>query len=160
MSAGKIYLSDWRGTIYRTGLGGSPVETLVFVDRAEGPIGLDLSRGKMYFGEEQVWRANLDGSQVEVIVRLNSTRDFEVDESGGKLYWASNGGIGRANLDGSQVETLFTENSFGLALDLGAGKIYWTAWIDDEIQRANLDGSQVETIVVGLRWPKDIALGP
>ena len=68
--------------------------------------------------------------------------------------------IQRANLDGTQVETLFSVHTMGLALDLGAGKIYWTEWIDDGIQRANLDGSQVETIVVGLGWPKDIALGP
>ena len=111
---------------------------------------------------DKIRRANLDGSQIEIIVsEVDRVRDFEVDESEGKLYWASDRGVLRANLDGSQVETLFTENSMGLALDLGAGKIYWTEWVVYErVRRANLDGSQIETLVSVSGWPKDIALGP
>ena len=118
----------------------------------------------MYWGGwrgDKIRRANLDGSQVEIIISgLDYVHDFAIDESGGKLYWAEGVGVRRANLDGSQVETLFTVNTNGIALDLGAGKIYWTAWISDRIRRANLDGSQVETLVTGLDWPRDIALGP
>ena len=160
----KMYLAYWTEIIYRTGLGGSPVETLLTDKGASEAIGLDLSRGKMYWGGwrgDKIRRANLDGSQVEIIVTgVDGARDFAIDESGGKLYWAEGDGVRRANLDGSQVETLFSVNSMGLAIDLGAGKIYWTEWISERIRRANLDGSQVETIVAGLEWPKDIALGP
>ena len=35
----------------------------------------------------------------------------------------------------------------GLALDLGAGKMYWIDQGTDKIQRANLDGSDVEDLV-------------
>ena len=157
-----MYLGGWDGVL-RAGLGGSPVEILV-EDAYATAIGLDPSRGKIYWGhwaDDSIHRANLDGSQVEKIVSgLDDVYDFDIDESGGKLYWGGSDGIQRANLDGSQVETLVTVNTHGIALDLGAGKIYWTEWIWDRIQRANFDGSQVETLVTGLDWPTDIALGP
>ena len=162
VTEGKTYLAYWTGTIYRTGLGGSPVETLVSEAGASEAIALDLSRGKMYWGGwrgEEIRRADLDGSQLETIVTgADRPHDLAVDEAGGKLYWASNAGVQRANLDGSQVEALFTENSMGIALDLAGGKIYWSEWIADRIRRANLDGSQVQTIVTGLEWPRDVAL--
>ena len=164
VAGGTSYLANWKETIYRTGLGGSPVETLVTEAGASEAIALDLRRGKMYWGGwrgEEISRSDLDGSQVEIIVTgVDRVRDLEVDESWGKLYWASDTGVQRANLDGSQVETLFSENSMGIALDLGGGKIYWTEWIEERIRRANLDGSQVQTIVTGLEWPRDIALAP
>ena len=46
-----------------------------------------------------------------------------------------------------------------LALDLGAGKMYWTDGGTNKIQRANLDGSGVEDIAIpGLRDPVGLAL--
>ena len=162
---GKMYLGAWPDIIKRAGLGGAPVEILLEdIDTRATAIGLDPSRGKIYWGhwaEDSIYWANLDGSQVEKIVSgLDDVYDFDIDERGGKLYWGGSDGIQRANLDGSQVETLFTVNTHGIALDLGAGKIYWTAWISERIQRANFDGSQVETLVTGLDWPTDIALSP
>ena len=162
---GKMYVADW-WNIYRMGLGGSPIETLISDKGAATAIGLDLSRGKMYWGnllvdDKKIRRANLDGTQVEVIVtEVGKAYDFAIDETGGKLYWGQGERILRANLDGSQVETLFTLSAMGLALDLGAGKIYWTE-SGGSVGRANLDGSQVETLVSQRVWfPLDIALGP
>ncbi len=46
-----------------------------------------------------------------------------------------------------------------LALDVSAGKMYWTDWGTDKIHRANLDGSQVETLIsTGLDIPEGLAL--
>ena len=77
------------------------------------------------------------------------------------MYWTDydTDEIQRANLDGSQVETLVTgvEAPNGIAIDAGAGKIYWTMGYGiSRIRRANLDGSQVETI--GTVTGSDIAL--
>ena len=48
---------------------------------------------------------------------------------------------------------------FGLALDLGGGKIYWSDWGTDRIQRSNLDGSEIEDLVAtGLNEPYGLAL--
>ena len=49
--------------------------------------------------------------------------------------------------------------SWGLALDVGNGKLYWTDWVADRIRRADLDGSNVEDLVVsGLDRPVALAL--
>ena len=162
---GKMYVASWPGIIYRTSLGGSPIETIVPESGApDAAIALDLSRGKMFWGgwrREEIKRANLDGSQIEIIVTgTGRVYDLDVDESGGKLYWASGAGILRANLDGSQVETLFTGSTQGVALDLGGGKIYWTEWGFGSVKRANLDGSQVENLSAKTDFLRDIALGP
>ena len=148
---------------------------------------------KMYWadqGTDKIQRANLDGSQVEDVVtalpqwvrssRVSGPGDIALDGAAGKIYWTvwdsdlrRTGGrnnIQRANLDGSQVEDVVTalpgvRRPNGLALDLAAGKIYWTNTFhedeqgNDKIQRANLDGSQIEDLVTsGLEWPIGISL--
>ena len=69
------------------------------------------------------------------------------------MYWlnVARSKVQRANLDGSGVEDLVTGVSFpyGIALDLGGGKMYWTS--TDKVQRANLDGSGVEDLVTGVQ---------
>ena len=79
------------------------------------------------------------------------------------MYWSDWGTdrIQRSNLDGSEIEDLVAtglNEPYGLALDLGEGKIYWTDWGSDRIQRANLDGSEIEDLVTGLNQPRGIAL--
>ena len=70
--------------------------------------------------------------------------------------------IRRANLDGSHVEDVVIttlDNPYGIALDVAAGKIYWTDAGTEKIQRANLDGSQAEDLVtVGVVNPRGLAL--
>ena len=82
------------------------------------------------------------------------------------MYYIERGRIYQANLDGTGVETVDItglRDPTSLALDGGAGKIYWTYEIgggDDElggIQRANLDGTGVEHLVTRL-IPTDLAL--
>lgn len=46
----------------------------------------------------------------------------------------------------------------GIALDVAAGKIYWTSLGNDSIRRANLDGSGVEDLVINLSAPAGIVL--
>ena len=90
------------------------------------------------------------------------------------MYWTARATIRhgpkiqRANLDGTQVEDLLTltserglVSSVGLALDLDAGKMYWTdrgtTRNRARIQRANLDGTQVEDL---LTLQLGLATGP
>jgi hypothetical protein len=79
----------------------------------------------------------------------------------GKIYWAGGwnenyaGRIGRMNLDGSNPQTLFDglgiqDLPVDLALDVPAGKMYWTNWGSASIQRANLDGTGLETLASGV----------
>ena len=70
--------------------------------------------------------------------------------------------IQRANLDGTNIELLVTGlvSPSGIALDVAAGKMYWTDIGTGKIQRANLDGSVVEDLLTigAVFTPVDIAL--
>ncbi len=166
---GKMYWTDhFAVTIQRANLDGSQIETLVdFYDLPMelglriallDKLALDEVGGKMYWtdrGLGTIQRANLDGSQIEILVSgLTSIWSFALDEAGGKMYWTVDGTIQRANLDGSQTEILVSGLTrkgrpiYGPTLDMAGGKMYWT--VDGTIQRANLDGSQTEILVSGL----------
>jgi len=76
----------------------------------------------------------------------------------------SDSGIFRANIDGTNKEELIAndlrvDNPRGIALDLVAGKIYWTEVNYNGIYRANLDGTGIEDLVTsGVENPASIAL--
>jgi len=84
------------------------------------------------------------------------------------MYWTepSTFRIFQANTDGTHVQPLITETTYrpqGVAVDVGAGKIYWTAYSGTagKIRRANLDGTGAEDVVTtGPNCPFGIALDP
>ena len=168
VAGGKMYWTGWNGqsdTIQRANLDGSQRETLVSSgDALYGGIALDVAGGKMYwsnyvFGREgedpwvTIERANLDGSQREMLVLGGGPYNIALDVAGGKMYWTDyeQGTVERANLDGFQRETLVSGDELygGIALDVAGGKMYWTDAGLGTIWRANLDGSQRETLVSG-----------
>jgi DNA-binding beta-propeller fold protein YncE len=78
------------------------------------------------------------------------------------MYWADQnaGEILRANLDGTGQQTLASGQRAptGIALDLAAGKMYWTNQANPgDIRRANLDGTGQEILLVEIA-PYGIAL--
>ena len=123
--------------------------------------------GKVYWTDwsvrtPRIQRANLDGSNVEILIasdaRTQRPWGIALDAQGGKMYWSHYPGentrdldkIMRSNLDGTEAEVLVgaedrLRHPQSLALDLAAGKIYWTEESSEgRIRRANLDGTQVE----------------
>ena len=75
--------------------------------------------------ENKIQRANLDGSQVEELVPIESDAPsgIALDLARGKIYWTDvvKDKIQRANLDGSQIENILATGlnvPRGLALDL------------------------------------------
>ena len=130
---------QFKGTIRRADLDGSNVEDLI--DGIRGPwyfdFALDVGKGKMYWTDNSyeedeshistILRANLDGSNAEVLVTGISTQQLVLDAVGEKIYWTDwgtdywspDGTIQRANLDGSNVEILVTGLfSPSIALDI------------------------------------------
>ena len=118
-------------------------------------------------------RANLDGSQQEMVRRLPFfPGHLNVDPIEDKFYWTQNPGdnaellIQRANLDGSQRENLVypdrryphrAQVASNFVVDSIGRKMYWTVATSATtgaaaIERANLDGSQVETIISSPYW--------
>ena len=70
----------------------------------------------------KIWRANLDGSEVEDLVEgLYAPYDIALDVAVGKMYWVerASGKMQRANLDGSGVEDLV--EGLGAVRDIALG---------------------------------------
>ena len=119
---------QFKGTIRRADLDGSNVEDLIDVVRAPWHFdpALEVVGGKIYWINSHVedesyisttiLRADLDGSNVEVLVTGISAEQLILGGVGGKMYWTDwgrdywspDGTIQRANLDGSNVEILVT----------------------------------------------------
>ena len=124
--------------------------------------------GKVYWtdtGSDNIRRANLDGSNPEVLVTgLPSPCGLALDPVGGKMYWTGGwqGGmkISRANLDGTGIEDLLAGMSDprGIALDVAAGKMYFSSEDNDMIRRANLDGTGIETILTNVPFCQHLDL--
>ncbi len=143
----------------------------------------DAPSFKMYWtdalgidGVPQVRRADLDGSNVENLPltegctaggptggpTLCGPWGITIDPIGRKLYWTdlfASVRIRRADLNGLGVENLVTTDvpAYGIALDLAAGKMYWTPSFQ-KIQRANLDGSEVEDFITTELFPRGLAI--
>ena len=121
----------------------------------------DITLSHIYWtdpGTENIWRANLDGSNIETLITIEKgpgPYGFALDVGEGKMYWTQGlRRIRRANLDGSDIETLIITgyNLYRLALDVDEGKMYWTESGGNHypyrIRRANLDGSNIETLIL------------
>ncbi len=175
---GKMYWTDrWgEGGIYWSDLDGSNLKP--FMDDDYSSIGatniaLDVDGSKIYWttvysaGDHLagwVARANLDGSNGEVLLEMSHLWDIALDLVGGKVYWTDwySDSISRADLDGQNVEYDYIRSGSpsGIALDVDRGKIYWTGWTDaGTIQRADLDGQNIEEVLtVSDGYPEEIIL--
>ena len=128
---GKMYWADG-DMIMVANLDGSGIQTLI--DSLEPPprgLALDVRGGKIYFtaadeANAQVQRANLDGTNVELLVFLGEGLEFfswgiGLDLAAGHIYWADDraGKIQRSNFDGSNVVDICTglDKPHGLALE-------------------------------------------
>ena len=161
---------------------GGAVKTLVSGQGVSAPdgVGVDLAGGKMYWTNMgtltdsahtpagSLQRANLNGSQVEVLLQpgatTNTPKQLQLDLVHHKIYWSDREGAKawRANLDGSSAEVLLSGHGImqlvGMALDVPKGQFYVTDRYAKNILRvgfdmpAGKDGStrtDVETLYVG-----------
>jgi DNA-binding beta-propeller fold protein YncE len=99
------------------------------------------------------------------MLALVSVAALEHTALGAFMYWAEAGKIRRAQLDGSGAQDVVACFPEGIALDVEAGKVYWTdnppvgrPGPSGLVRRANLDGSGPEDIVDSLDYPLGIAL--
>jgi uncharacterized protein YjbI with pentapeptide repeats len=131
-------------------------------------IAIDELDAKMYWTTGQtvtgseVYRANLDGSDVEAIATFGGyvgTIGIAIDRVNARVYWSRGNDVWRANLDGSDLELTLHINELtvvqDVALDLANLKLYvsnWSGWEIDrgKIQRANLDGTQLEDVITNI----------
>jgi low density lipoprotein receptor-related protein 5/6 len=119
------------------------------------------------FYSGDLMRADLDGSNLAVLVPSAWPFAIALDVGAGKLYWGDffHDRIRRANLDGTDIEDVVTTESgivYGIALDFSADKLYWSfgglpgRWL----RRADMDGSDVETLLYPGATATDVAVDP
>ena len=146
---------------------GKEVETLVPSVQNITSVAVDATNGKVYFTEKtgdksgRIHRANLNGSNLEVLVSLGAgiPLDLAIDTAGRKLYWTDSlGRIRRANFNGKSVKNLIQKLNSPAAIDLDVtdGKIYYAE--PDSLWRANLNGRNRAELVTGLKTPGRITI--
>ena len=194
-----FFLSVSSGQVFSANPDGSDLKVIVSEGRRlPDGIVVDLAAGHLYWtnmgnpsaNDGSIERANLDGSNVTHIVRPGDTftpKQLQLDEKNRKLYWCDREGmrVMRVNVDGSNIETLIDTSEggtrpgkdlkkwcVGIALDVEAGKLYWTQKGPDKggkgrLFRANLeipkgqtpaDRKDIELLYDNLPEPIDLEL--
>ena len=178
----KMFWADGGGDIYRADIDGSNPEVIVKGLTSPYGVALDPVARKVYWtrnavapGTTAIGRANFDGSGIEGLVKGldGQTTGIALDVDAGKMYWGYvdpyidsiyAGMILRADLDGSDVETVVSGLFFpaGIALDAGAGFLYWTdtgrGTAEGWVGRLSLNTWGVETLLEGLVNPRGLAI--
>src|SRR6202046_1868906 len=194
-----FFLSASSGQVFSANPDGSDLKVIVSEGRRlPDGIVVDAEAGHLYWtnmvnptaNDGSIERANLDVSNITHIVRPGDTftpKQLQLDEKDRKLYWCDREGmrVMRANVNGSNVETLVDTSEgdsrpgkdikkwcVGIALDVEAGKLYWTQKGSDNagegrIFRANLEipkgqsaanRKDIELLYEGLPEPIDLEL--
>lgn len=192
-----LFYLDLSGQVLRADVHGA--STVVVNRSGGGPDGIAIdaanqhiywtNMGKVSADDGFILRANFDGGDVQTIVPPGGTftpKQLKIDTLNKKLYWSDREGmrVMRANLDGSDIETLIATGTsdehrkdqsrwcVGIALDVAAGKLYWTQKGGDNahqgaIKRANLNipagqsahhRADIEVLFSALPEPIDLEL--
>ena len=148
-----FFLSVSSGQVFSVNPDGSDLKVIVSEGRRlPDGIVVDADAGHLYWtnmgnpsaNDGSIERADFDGKNLIHIVPPGGTftpKQLQLDEKNRKLYWCDREGmrVMRANLDGSKIETLIDTSDgdarpgknvkkwcVGIALDVEAGKLYWT----------------------------------
>jgi hypothetical protein len=166
-----FFLSVSSGQVFSVNPDGSDLKVIVSEGRRlPDGIVVDVAAGHLYWtnmgnptaNDGSIERANLDGSNVTHIVPSGATftpKQLQLDEKNRKLYWCDREGmrVMRANVDGSKIETLIDTSEgdsrpgkdlkkwcVGIALDVEAGKLYWTQKGPDKAGQGRLFRANLE----------------
>lgn len=113
---GKMYWIDPQiKKIQSANLDGTNITNIIsFNDNSNPSLTIDTREGKLYWTENtQIRRANLDGSNLEVVIDEVDCEGLAVDEIGKKLYWSSidretnRSKIQRSDLNGFNKEIFY-----------------------------------------------------
>ncbi len=167
----KIYWGDSDGNLSCCSLDGSNLKTgIVTIDGgAIRAVALDLTNKRIYFYDvmnNNLYKAKLDGSGKSLILSGYYGYAICVDEVNNKIYFdaqtddESVSALYRANLDGSNPTEIDNTQSriYGIAIDNGNNKIYWSGRDTYEIYQANLNGTNRVTLAKDLGSPRGIFL--
>ena len=148
-----FFLSASSGEVFSANPDGSDLKVIVSEGRRiPDGIVVDAEAGHLYWtnmgnptaNDGSIERSDFDGQNLTHIVPPGGTftpKQLQLDEKNRKLYWSDREGmrVMRANVDGSKIESLIDTSGgdarpgkeirkwcVGIALDVEAGKLYWT----------------------------------
>lgn len=154
----KIYWGDENGHVSRCNLDGTGKEDIVTIDGGKiRALAVDHTNDKLYFYEvmnNNLYKANLDGSNKSVIITGYFGYAIAVDEKNSKIYFdvqtddETISALYYANLDGSNPVMVDDSQSriYGIVVDSEKSKVYWSARDMDAIYKANLNGTEKVTL--------------
>ena len=166
-ASGKVYWVDDDGNVSKANLdGSSPQIGFLNIPGAQWrAIALDVENNKLYAYEvnvEQIYSANLDGSNPQVIISGNYGYGLLIDTVNDKIYFDDQNDelLKVANLDGTNIQTIDANGTriYGMDIDYATGKIYWSGRDSGELYRANLDGTGNEVLKTGIESPRGLFL--
>jgi sugar lactone lactonase YvrE len=128
-------------------------------------LAVDPAAQKVYWADtadDVIYRADLDGTDPELLLEVLDPYGIALDPTRGKMYWTqqSSTGIFRANLDGSSMEEIHSQaiEPQCIAVNTLTQRIYWADSGADAILAADLDGANVDSVATGLGNPIGIAV--
>jgi sugar lactone lactonase YvrE len=171
-ATGRLFFLDLgAGRVLSANPDGSDLKTIV-VEERKFPDGLvaDIAAGHLYWtnmgnfkeNDGSILRSNLDGKNITTVVapgRTFTPKQIQIEKKTGKLYWCDREGmrVMRANLDGSDMETLVDTSQgdprpgpdarkwcVGIAVDVAAGKFYWTQKGSDNAGQGSICRANIE----------------
>ena len=166
-----FFLSASSGQVFSANPDGSDLKVIVSEGRRlPDGIVVHIEGGHLYWtnmgnpsaNDGSIERSDFDGQNLAHIVPPGATftpKQLQLDEKNRKLYWCDREGmrIMRANLDGSNLETLLDTSEgdsrpgkdikkwcVGIALDVEAGKLYWTQKGSDNAGEGRIFSANLE----------------
>jgi hypothetical protein len=155
--------AGFNGRMGRVELNGSGFQVLQSGVGNPNGVDIDAVNSHVYWTEPlglnngRIRRANFDGTGVvDVLTGLPGPWGLSLDLVNSKIYWtnltnnSNNPTVQSANLNGSNVQThVVGPNAVAVEVDPLAGKMYWTAGVNTNVQtlnRANLNGTSPQIL--------------
>ncbi len=169
------------GTVHRGRMDGSG-EAETIINSLSLPEGIAYHNGKIYISDvqeppigENIYRANANGSALEVFVAGSWGYGLAIDPINERLYFDDQGVYDdpadnrlrsvslNENTDINVIATVEPlgangSRAYGITIDTEGNKCYWTDRTSRKIKRANLDGSVEETLLIAEGSPRGIAI--
>lgn len=123
--------------------------------------------GAMYWthGQEGIYRAARDGSEVKLLVPGQRINSIAVDPAGGKIFWCTTNDpanrraqVWRAKIDGSSPTLLAQDIHWAgdLVVDPQGGKLYVASLGDGKIIRIDVQGGKQDDFVTNIAPPRQL----
>ncbi|WP_186756552.1 MBG domain-containing protein [Echinicola salinicaeni] len=152
----KIYWGGYYSDkFFRSNLDGTNIEVVVSKTGFPWSVQADALNGKLYFTDnDELGRADMDGSNIEILYNYGTSLGMDLDLEAGKVYHGA-AGIRMANLDGtSKAEIIPYASSGGVyGIALSTEEIEVSVSVDDASIAEGNSGNTTLTFTVSLDNP-------